>query len=216
MPDRPLRLVLAILMALGVGMIAGPRLAAAATVKLVALGDSITAGLGLRAEDAYPSVLQGLLKAAGEDVEIANAGVSGDTVADGLDRLDWSVPEGTQGVILALGANDMLRGLNPAVTRKGMEAILSHLQERKIAVLIVGMRASSELGSAYRGEFDPIFPELAARHGMLLQPFLLDGVALDPALNQPDGLHPNAKGAHVIAERLLPEVRDLIAQIRGG
>jgi acyl-CoA thioesterase I len=185
----------------------------AGKVKLVALGDSITAGLGVKVEEAYPARLQELLAAKGVAVEIANAGVSGDTSADGLDRLDWSVPEGTDGVILALGANDLLRGLDPARMGATLDKIISGLEARKISVLLVGMKASSNYGDGYRAAYDKAFPDLAAKHGIGLYPFLLQDVALDPALNQGDGIHPNPKGAARIAERMLPDVQKLIERI---
>ncbi len=186
---------------------------AAGKIKLVALGDSITAGLGLKAEDAYPSRLEALLAAKGIDAEIANAGVSGDTAADGLDRLEWSVPNGTDGVILALGANDMLRGLEPALTAATLDKIVVGLTARKIPLLLVGMKAGTNYGQDYRAAFDRLYPELAAKHGIDLYPFLLQDVALDPALNQGDGIHPNAKGAARIADAMLPSVLSFIARI---
>ncbi len=201
-------LVVAVLVTLGAEM--GQ---AAAKIKLVAFGDSITAGLGLKAQDAYPERLQRLLGAQGIDVEIANAGVSGDTAGDGLDRLDWSVPEGTDGVILALGANDMLRGLDPALTAATLEKIIVALEGRRIAILLVGMKAGANFGEPYRTAFDKIFRDLADRHSIDLYPFLLQDVALDPALNQGDGIHPNPKGAARIAERMLPSVLRLIGRI---
>ena len=186
---------------------------AGAKIKLVAFGDSITAGLGLKAQDAYPERLQRLLTAKGIDAEIANAGVSGDTAADGLDRLDWSIPDGTDGVLLALGANDMLRGLDPGQTAATLEKIIAALEGRKIPILLVGMKAGANFGEPYRAAFDKIFPDLAAKHGIDLYPFLLQDVALDPALNQGDGIHPNPKGAARIAERMLPSVLRLIDRI---
>jgi len=185
----------------------------AAKIKLVAFGDSITAGLGLKAEDAYPARLQALLAARGLDIELANAGVSGDTAGDGLNRLDWSVPEGTDGVILALGANDMLRGLEPAQTAAALDKILAALDARKIPVLLVGMKAGANFGDAYRAAYDRIFPDLAVKHGIDLYPFLLQDVAFDPALNQGDGIHPNPTGAARIADNMLPSVLHLIARI---
>ncbi len=186
---------------------------AAAKIKLVALGDSITAGLGVKLEEAYPARLQGLLTAKGLDVEIANAGVSGDTAADGLDRLEWSVPDGTDGVILALGANDMLRGLDPGQTSATLEKTISALDARHIQILLVGMQAGTNYGDAYRSAFNKTFPDLAAKHGIGLYPFLLQDVALNPALNQGDGIHPNQKGAARIADLMLPSVLKLIERI---
>ena len=185
---------------------------AAAPIKIVALGDSLTAGLGLPTKDIFVPQLQAALAADGVAAEIANAGVSGDTAADGLARLDWSVPQGTDAVILELGANDMLRGLKPQVTRDALDAILQRLAARHIAVLLCGMRAAPNLGAAYGAEFARIFPELAAKYGVPLYPFFLDGVAADRKLLQPDGMHPNAAGVGVIVKRVLPQVKDLIAR----
>ncbi|MGE0765822.1 MAG: arylesterase [Hyphomicrobiaceae bacterium] len=183
-------------------------------IHVVALGDSLTAGLGLGAADALPAVLQRLLTSKGHQVEIQNAGVSGDTTAGGLARLDWAVPEGTQAVILALGANDMLGGLDVQRARNNLEAIIRRLQARNIAVLLLGMRASRTLGDSYADAFDRMFPELADKYGLILYPFLLDGVALDPKLNQQDGIHPNAEGVRRIAERMLPFVEKLLARVK--
>ena len=144
---------------------------------------------------------------------IENAGVSGDTASGGLGRLDWSVPEGTDAVIVELGANDALRGSDPKVTRAALETIIRRLKERHIAVLLVGMLAPRNLGPDYVKAFDPIYPELAKAHDLILYPFILDGVAGDRALNQADGLHPNAAGVDIIARRMLPKVEELVAQI---
>src|ERR1051326_6676270 len=181
-------------------------------IRLVVLGDSLTAGLGLPAKDGFVPRLQAALAADGVAAEIANAGVSGDTAADGLARLDWSVPQDTDAVIIELGANDMLRGIKPQVTRDALDAILKRLAARHLAVLLCGMRAAPNLGAAYGDEFARIFPELAAKYGVALYPFFLDGVAADRKLLQPDGMHPNAAGVGVIVERILPQVRDLIAR----
>lgn len=183
-------------------------------LKIVALGDSLTAGLGLPERESFVARLQAALAAKGIAADIANAGVSGDTAADGLARLDWSVPPGTDAVIVELGANDMLRGLNPQVTRSAIDAILRRLTARRIAVLLCGMRAAPNLGSAYGQDFERIYAELAAKYGVLLYPFFLDGVAADLALSQPDGLHPNAAGVGVIVDRILPKVEELIARAR--
>ena len=185
-----------------------------APVKIVALGDSLTAGFGLPREDAFPAKLEAALKTMGLAVEIANAGVSGDTASGGLARLDWSVPGGTDAVILELGANDALRGLDPKVTRAALEGILRRLKERGIAVLLAGMRAPPNLGADYVGVFDAIFPELATEHDALLYPFFLDGVAADRALNQPDGLHPTARGIDAIVQRILPKAEELVARVK--
>jgi acyl-CoA thioesterase-1 len=191
-----------------------PAAAAPAPIHIVALGDSLTAGYGLPDKDGLVPRLQAALAAAGTPVEIANGGVSGDTASDGLSRLDWSVPQGTDAVILELGANDMLRGIRPEVTRNALDAILHRLADRHIAVLLCGMRAAPNLGSPFGQAFDRIFPELAAKYGVLLYPFFLDGVAADLVLMQHDGLHPNAAGVGVIVERILPKVQELITRVR--
>jgi acyl-CoA thioesterase-1 len=187
-----------------------------APLRIVALGDSLTAGLGVAPDEAFPAVLQRELAARGHLVEIVDAGVSGDTLEDGLTRLDWAVDERADAVILELGANDALRGRDPAKARAALDGILARLAARKLPVLIAGMRAPRNLGEDYAAAFDPIFPELAAQYGHQLYPFFLDGVALDPALNQPDGLHPNPAGVRAIVARILPTVEALIARIRAG
>jgi acyl-CoA thioesterase I len=187
---------------------------AQAPVKIVALGDSLTAGYGLPDKDGFVPQLQAALTAKGNPVEIQNAGVSGDTASDGLARLDWSVPQGVDAVILELGANDMLRGVNPDVTRRALDTIMSRLTERHIAVLICGMRAAPNLGPEYGQAFDRIFPELAAKYGAQLYPFFLDGVAAVPGMTQHDGLHPTAAGVGVIVQRILPKVQELIGGVR--
>jgi acyl-CoA thioesterase-1 len=182
-------------------------------LRLVALGDSLTAGYGLPQEAAFPMVLERALKAKGYRVEIANAGVSGDTSTGGLDRLDWSVPDGTDGVIVELGANDMLRGLDPSLTRKSIGAIVERLRARNIPVMLAGMYASRNLGSDYVQKFDSLYPDIAKRHDLVLYPFFLDGVAGDRSLNLPDGLHPTAKGVEIIVERILPTVESFIGRL---
>jgi acyl-CoA thioesterase-1 len=159
-------------------------------------------------------VLQGLLRAKGLPVEIVNAGVSGDTAQGGLERLDWSVPDGTDGVILELGANDALRGLDPAVTEQALDAIVTRLKQRGIAVMLAGMYAPRNLGEDYVKRFDAIYPRLAETHGLTLYPFFLDGIAGDRLLNQPDMLHPTAEGVRVIAQRILPTVERFVASLR--
>jgi len=182
---------------------------------VVALGDSLMAGYGLSAQDGFVPRLQAALAEKGIAAEIANAGVSGDTASDGLARLDWSVPPGTDAVILELGANDMLRGINPQVTRDALDKMLKRLTDRHIAVLLCGMRAAPNLGADYDQAFERIYPELAAKYGVLLYPFFLDGVAADLNLNQRDGLHPGAAGVGVIVARILPQVEQLVAQVHG-
>jgi acyl-CoA thioesterase-1 len=183
-------------------------------VRIVMLGDSITAGLGLPAKDALPAKLEKALNAKGAAVTIENAGVSGDTSAGGLARLDWSVGEGTDAVILELGANDALRAVDPKQTQKALDTILTRLGERKVAVLLTGMLAPRNLGADYAKGFDPIYPALAAAHGVVFYPFILDGVAADPALNQGDGIHPNAAGVDAIVARLLPKALELVDRVK--
>ncbi|HLK82556.1 MAG TPA: arylesterase [Xanthobacteraceae bacterium] len=191
---------------------ASPR-AAERPVNIVALGDSLTAGYGLAANEAFPAQLERALKAKGVAVKIVNAGVSGDTATGGLARFEWSVPDGTDAVILELGANDALRGFDPAITRKALDTMLHRLQERKIPVLLCGMMAPPNLGAEYGRAFNAIYPDLAAQTGAILYPFFLAGVAADPKLNQSDGLHPTAAGVTVIVARMLPEVEELIARV---
>lgn len=183
-------------------------------MKIVAFGDSLTAGYGLPDKDGFVPQLQAALTAKGHPAEIQNAGVSGDTASDGLARLDWSVPQGTDAVILELGANDMLRGINPDVTRRALDTIMSRLTQRHIAVLICGMRAAPNLGPQYGQAFERIYPELAAKYGTQLYPFFLDGAASVPGMTQHDGLHPNAAGVGVIVEHILPKVQELIGGVR--
>jgi acyl-CoA thioesterase I len=187
---------------------------AQAPVHIVALGDSLTAGYGLADKDGFVPRLQAALSAKEAGAEVANAGVSGDTTSDGLARLDWSVPQGTDAVIVELGANDMLRGIKPEVTRAALDAILQRLKARHIAVLLCGMRAAPNLGADYGAAFERIYPELAAKYGVSLYPFFLDGAAGDLSLTQQDGMHPNAAGVGVIVQRILPKVLELVAQVR--
>ncbi len=184
----------------------------AAPLKIVALGDSLTAGYGLPAQAAFPARLQQALKAKGYNVNIINAGVSGDTASGGLDRLAWSVPQGTDGVILELGANDALRGVDPKVTEAALTKILDRLSKRRIPVLLAGMQSPRNMGADYVKAFDAIYPALASRYGVVFCPFFLAGVATDAKLNQADGMHPNAKGVDVIIGRILPSVEQLIAR----
>ena len=193
-----------------------PALARAADrpVKIVAFGDSLTAGLGLPVDAAFPAKLAGSLQKKGIAVSIANAGVSGDTASGGLARLDWSVPEGTEAVIVELGANDMLRGIDPAVTKAALDQILTQLARRHIPVLLAGMKSLSNFGPDYARAFEAIYPALASTHSVVFYPFFLAGVADDPKFNQGDGLHPNAAGVDVIVARILPQVETLIARVR--
>ena len=193
-----------------------PALARAADrpVRIVALGDSLTAGYGLPNDAAFPTKLQTALKAKGVDAAVANAGVSGDTASGALDRLGWSVPDGTDAVIVELGANDALRGLDPKLTDKALDAILTKLDARHIPVLLAGMKAPPNMGADYVKTFDAIYPALAARHAVIFYPFFLDGVAADAKLNQGDGMHPTAAGVDIIVARILPSVERLVAKTR--
>jgi acyl-CoA thioesterase-1 len=193
-----------------------PGFAAERSIKIVALGDSLTSGWGVAAGDAFPAKLERTLEQQGIAAQVINAGVSGDTASGGLARLDWSVPDGSDAVIVELGANDALRGIDPAVTRAALEQILLRLQERRVPVLLCGMRAPPNMGSDYVRRFDAIYPELAARYGVLLYPFFLEEVAAAPALNQGDGLHPTAAGIDVIVRRIVPKVEELIRMVPEG
>jgi acyl-CoA thioesterase-1 len=194
--------------------LAGVAWAADAPIKIVALGDSLTAGYNLPASAAFPVKLERALRAKGHVVEVANAGVSGDTASGGLARLDWSVPDGTAAVIVELGANDMLRGIDPKVTQRALEEIARRLTERRIVVLIAGMRAIPNLGIDFANGFETIYPEIASKYDALLYPFFLEGVAGDAKLNQRDGLHPTAAGIDVIVGGILPKAEELIARVR--
>ena len=192
----------------------GGAAAAGAPLKVVVLGDSLTAGFGLPAEAAFPVRLQAALQAKGIAVDIENAGVSGDTSSGGLGRLDWSVPDGTAAVIVELGANDALRGIAPDVTRKALGEIITRLQARGIAVLLCGMMAPPNYGADYAARFNAIFPDLAKQYDVPLYPFFLDGVAADAVLNQGDGMHPNAAGVDRIVERILPTVEAFLRSVQ--
>lgn len=202
---------LAVLAAAGAGT--GAR---AEPVAIVGFGDSLMAGYNLDAGQGFPEKLQAALREKGHDVVIANAGVSGDTTSGGLSRLDWSVPDGTQLVILELGANDMLRGIGPEITEKNLDAMISRLKERGITVLLAGMRAAPNLGPDYQSRFDALYPRLAEKHGVALYPFFLDGVAADPKFLLEDGMHPNAEGVDRMVERALPTVEDVLAKVKAG
>jgi acyl-CoA thioesterase-1 len=192
-----------------------PAAGAGKPIKMVVLGDSLSAGLGLSASAAFPARLKESLKIKGIDVDMINAGVSGDTSSGGRDRLDWSVPEGTDAVILELGANDALRGTDPKVTRAALTDILARLKARKVAVLLCGMLAPPNYGSDYSARFNAIYPDLAKSFGVPLYPFFLEGVAADARLNQADGLHPTAEGVDVIVKNILPTVEAFLGAISG-
>jgi acyl-CoA thioesterase I len=184
-------------------------------IKMVVLGDSLSAGFGLAGSEAFPAKLQKALKANGIEVDMINAGVSGDTSSGGRDRLDWSVPEGTQAVIVELGANDAMRGTDPAVTRTALTDILTRLKARGIAVLLCGMFAPPNYGGEYSARFNAIYPDLAKSSGVPLYPFFLEGVATDTRLKQADGLHPTAEGVDVIVKNILPTVQAFLGGIPG-
>ena len=190
------------------------RLAAKETLplKIIAFGDSLVAGFGLAADAAFPAVLEKTLRAEGYHVAVVNAGVSGDTASGGQARLDWTLGYGAVGVILELGANDMLRGVDPEVTKAALDAILGELKARNIKALIAGMKAASSLGQDYKTRFDAIYPALAKKYDAPLYPFFLEGVAGEPALKLGDGLHPNPAGVERIVKGILPEVRALVEQ----
>jgi len=203
------------LMTAGMAFAQSPVAGSGKPIKMVVLGDSLSAGLGLSAPAAFPARLQKSLENKGIKVEMINAGVSGDTASGGRDRLDWSIPEGTEAVILELGANDALRGTDPAVTRSALSDILTRLKARKIAVLLCGMLAPRNYGSDYAARFDAIYPELSKSFGVPLYPFFLEGVAAEAKLNQPDGLHPTAEGVDLIVKNILPTVEAFIGTISG-
>ena len=187
--------------------------AAGAPITLVALGDSLTAGYGLGPDEGFVPQLQAALAARGHNVLLRNGGVSGDTSTGGLARLDWAVAADVQAVIVELGANDMLRGIAPDVTRANLTALIKRLQARGIKVMLTGMMAAPNLGEAYAARFNPIYPQIAEQFGLVFYPFFLDGVAGQPALNLPDGIHPNATGIAIIVENILPKVELLLAQV---
>lgn len=182
-------------------------------IKLVVFGDSLSAGLGLPAQDAFPAKLQKALQAKGIAVDMTNAGVSGDTSSGGRDRLDWSVPEGTEGVVLELGANDAMRGIDPDLTRAALTDIVRRLKARKIAVMLCGMLAPPNFGADYGARFNSIYPDLAKQFDVPLYPFFLDGVAADAKLNQADGIHPTAEGVNIIVNNMLPTVEAFLRTI---
>jgi acyl-CoA thioesterase I len=197
-----------------------PRAQTAKPLVLVAFGDSLTAGYNLPPDASFPAQLEAALKARGHNndngVRVVNGGVSGDATADGLARLDWTVPDDADGVIIELGANDALRGVPPARTSKTLAAILARFKQRRIPVLLTGMQAPRNWGPEYTQAFAAIFPALAQEHNVLLYPFFLDGVAFISSLNQPDGLHPTREGVAVIVERIMPSVDKLIDEAKAA
>ena len=201
-----------------VALCAAPAAAGAAgpggPIRIVALGDSLTAGYGLPPGDAFPVRLEAALTARGHHVVVINAGVSGDTAEQGLARLDWAMPADADAAIVEFGANDALRGIDPKATRAALDGMVGALARRGLPVLVVGMLAPRNLGPAFAAAYDPIFAEVARAHGALFDPFFLDGVALDPRLNQADGIHPNRAGVDAIVARLLPRAEELVALAR--
>ncbi len=191
-------------------MLAWIPFAAAEPFRIVGFGDSLMAGYSLAPGEGFPEKLQAALHERGHDVVITNAGVSGDTTSGGLARLDWSVPEGTQLVLLELGANDMLRGVAPSITEANLDAMLTRLKQRHIGVLLIGMRAAPNLGGDYGQAFDAIYPRLAEEHGVPLYPFFLDGIAADRNFLLADGMHPNPAGVARMVDHVLPAVEKLL------
>ena len=208
-----IRVLIMALMTASPAFAQAPAAAPERPVKMVVLGDSLSAGLGLSATSAFPVRLQKALNDKGIKVDMTNAGVSGDTSSGGRDRLDWSVPEGTEAVIVELGANDALRGIDPAVTRAALTEILTRLKARKIAVLLSGMLAPPNYGTEYAARFNAIYPELSKSFGVPLYPFFLEGVAAEAKLNQADGIHPTADGVDVIVKNILPMVEALVGTV---
>jgi len=195
----------------GAALLAG---GAAAAPAITVLGDSITAGYGLKAQEALPVQLQAALARAGVAARVRNAGVNGDTTSGGLARLDRAVPKDTDVCVVALGGNDLLMGVAPARTKANLDAIVRRLKARGITPVLAGMRAPPLLGAAYQQAFDAVWPSLARAHGVALYPFLLEGVALDPRFNLSDRIHPNAQGVRIIAERLAPVVAKTLKATR--
>jgi len=204
---------IAIALAVWLGFFAHSAMALARPIKILALGSSLTQGYGLPPGTEFTTQLQQALKAQGIDADVVNAGVSGDTSADGLSRLDWSLADHPDAAIVEMGSNDMLRGVSPAETEKNLRAMLTTFQKDHIPVMLTGMQAQRNLGTEYVAQFDAIYPKLAKEFPVIFYPFFLDGVALNPKLNQADGLHPNPAGVKIIVARMLPDVKKLIAKV---
>jgi acyl-CoA thioesterase-1 len=199
-----------IVAALMIPLLAAVPLANARAPEIVAFGDSLTAGLGLPPDASFPARLEARLRADGIEARVVNAGVSGDTTAAGLARLDWALADKPEVVILELGANDALRGIDPATVRGNLDKIIAKVQASGAKLLLTGMRAPPNWGEEYQHDFDRIYPELARAHNVPLYPFFLDGVAMQPELNQPDGLHPNERGVGAVVDQIAPVVARLI------
>ena len=174
--------------------------------RILAFGDSLTAGYGLPLEDSFPVQLEAALRDKGYDVRVINGGVSGDTTAGGLSRAQWALEDDPNLVIIELGANDMLRGLSPVTARDNLSRIIETFRQNHVRVILVGMKAQANLGDEYAAQFDGMYPDLAEAHDITLYPFFLEGVALHPQLNQADGLHPTAEGVRVIVQKILPVI----------
>lgn len=202
--------IAAALFAAFIGLLAASSQSVAEPFKIVGFGDSLMAGYNLNSGESFPEKLEAALRNKGHDVVISNAGVSGDTTSAGLSRLDWSVPDGTDLVILELGANDMLRGVSPDITEKNLDAMIGKLKDRGIMVYLAGMQAAPNLGADYGSRFNEIFPQLATKYDIPLYPFFLDGVAADQSLLLEDGMHPNAKGVDRMVERFLPDFEKVV------
>lgn len=211
---RHLVILAAIVHALTAFWYSGTALAQSGPLTIVAYGDSLTAGYGLPPKAAFPVQLEAALKAKGHDVEIVNAGVSGDTTAAALERFDWAIPDTARAAIVELGANDALRGQDPGAAKRNLSTIITKLKARGMVVLLAGMMAPRNWGADYARQFDGMYRELADQHGVALYPFFLDGVALKPELTMPDGLHPTQAGIAEIVRRILPAVEDLIAKAK--
>ena len=207
------RVFFAAVAALYLGM-ATAAAASAAPIKILAFGDSLTSGYGLPPGEGFTDQLGQALKDQGVKATVINGGVAGDTTADGLSRLDWSLADDPTVVIVELGGNDALRGLDPAATKKNLDRILTRLQQQHRGILLAGMLAPPNLGSDYSASFNPIFPDLAKRHDVTLYPFFLDGVAGNPTLVQADGIHPTAEGVAIIVQRILPSLHEAIDKAR--
>lgn len=185
----------------------------AAPIKIIAFGDSLVAGYGLNAGQGFPEQLEAALKNRGYNINIVNAGVSGDTIEAAAARLDWALGEGADGVIVVLGGNDFLRGIDPARSHMAMDDLLGRLAKRGMPTLVGGMLAPLNYDPAYRNAFDNIYPELTAKHGAMLEPFFLNGVAMNAALNQSDGIHPNKEGVAYIVRRMMPNVEAFLEKV---
>ena len=200
---------------LSAGLLFGPgnSATAAEALRILALGDSLTQGYGLPNGTEFPAQLEAALRAEGLNIGVINAGVSGDTSAGGLARLDWSLADHPDAAIVELGGNDALRGLSPAEMEQNLDAILARLSQEGIPVLLAGIMSPRNMGPDYSAEFDAVYPRVAEKHGALFYPFFLDGVALDPDLMQADGTHANEDGVAEIVRRMMPLVRELIAKV---